>query len=65
MKDGTLLRAPDPAVPLPEPIETIGAAGAMALVLLFAALELAVAARSGLTGDEAYYWQWSRHLAVS
>jgi 4-amino-4-deoxy-L-arabinose transferase-like glycosyltransferase len=65
MKDGTLLRAPDPAVPLPEPIETIGAAAAMALVLLFAALELAVAARSGLTGDEAYYWQWSRHLAVS
>ena len=38
--------------------------GATALALLTLA-RLAVATRTGLMSDEAYYWDWSRHLAPS
>lgn len=35
------------------------------LLLLLAALQTAYNARIPLMGDEAYYWSWSRHLALS
>lgn len=48
---------PAPAAPLYN-----RAAGALLLALL--ALRLVTAARFGLAWDEAYYWQWSRHVAL-
>jgi len=35
---------------------------ALAFILVFGVFHLAFAAFVGLSGDEAYYWQWSRHL---
>ena len=36
---------------------------ALLLLLGFGLVHFALIARIGLSGDEAYYWEWSRHLA--
>jgi dolichol-phosphate mannosyltransferase len=36
---------------------------AIAFILVFGVFHLVFAGFVGLAGDEAYYWQWSRHLA--
>lgn len=50
-------------LPAPEPLR--GTSRAVAVFVVAAALVLFFAAKTPLAYDEAYYWQWSRHLAWS
>jgi|GEM_PF-178462 len=55
--------APRAALELPQPVPLRSNAGAMAVLVGVAVLLVFFAARTQLAFDEAYYWQWSRHLA--
>jgi 4-amino-4-deoxy-L-arabinose transferase-like glycosyltransferase len=61
---------PATSVVVPVPVPVAGASapsvplGVPATVVALTVLRLAILPRLGLFNDEAYYWEWSRHLAA-